>query len=334
MIGVEQVTHLRADLVDRSERDCLLDVEPGPDGDLIAEPVGDARFIHGELLDRVQHVQPQVDQPGQQLLDVAAAVQPEMHAAPVGRVDQFGIVGGEERVEHFGREERPRLRAEVVGDVDGVGPAFVPGAFDDAEVEIRQRPEQPVDLVRVDVVVHESVRHSPQRPVPLKQGVPPVCDAVPAVVGRDVREESRIVGIGERGQHVIEHVPIGQWRPGIDCLSRGVLRLVGGHPPVLRIVLRRLVHLHVSPPDELGVLRIGRQEGLHGRAVVRVGEGAGVDPLVQQHGNPPRTAASLDHADQFFARQGVVGGWDRLCHRLSFHFAPAVTVPGSDLVTR
>ena len=109
---------------------------------------GDFALVHRVLLDRVEDVEAEVDEVGDVLLDIAARVQPEVHAERVRLVDELAVVGLVELVEYGRAEERPLLRSEVVGREDAVDAALVLCALHGGEVEIGHRAEEPVDARR------------------------------------------------------------------------------------------------------------------------------------------------------------------------------------------
>ena len=253
----------------------------------------------------MDHVQADVDEIRQELLDAPARVQPEVHVQRVGLGDQFLVVRLEELAENLEREERPGLHPDVVAGHDRVAVLLTLGPLQPDQVKVRQLAEQPMHAVRIGVVVHQGVGHAPQRPVPLEQAEPPGRDAIPPVArDRRGRQGLLVIRVGEVRQHAVQLRPVADGHLGVVADVLAFVGVAEIHPPILRVVLPAVKHSRLIEPDPLRVLGVLFEDFQD--LLLAILEGVGMHPHVQQDRNAGSVTSALDNFSHLVACQSGV----------------------------
>ncbi len=116
----------------------VLNVDTGEKGEAITKLAGNRDLVHRAFLNRMENIEPDLDEILQDVGVVAARVEPPVRAVLPQRATDACIVGLDECAEELGTDKELRLVAQVIACPEPIRPELADAALDVADIEVAQ----------------------------------------------------------------------------------------------------------------------------------------------------------------------------------------------------
>jgi len=167
---VDQSMHLAPDIRGTSVYQGSLDIHTTIEAQLPAEFPGKVFNIHGLRLDRVQDVDSDVDQIGENRRDVAAKVHPDMGPGRTYSIKHFFVGRPVKSTPVHGIHEKTPLATPVIREEQGIDSTLKP-LINDCQVVFDNPVSQATEIMLIQVGVHEHILEPAEHPQPLEEGL-------------------------------------------------------------------------------------------------------------------------------------------------------------------